>query len=131
MSEIIKIGEKIELDIFLEGGVTGRFVRAILKDANDIALAESPLTLTELSDGRYFNKSVVKQAGSVLAIFQTFEDAGFTTPDIDFPDTIEKFIDPPFTKEFSDPFEIEIGDTAPLEIEIGELAPLEIDIGEC
>ena len=104
MSEMVKTGSKIELDISLENDnpVVDKFVRVTLKSANGDTLPESPVALTDQGGGRHFDNSVTKNPGSVSALFEVFDDAGFAVQDLNFENASERYIDPPFSSAFVD-----------------------------
>lgn len=127
MSEPVKTGTPIELDLDLDFQEIGLFIRVILKNSQNVALSESPITLTDFGDGRYFDNSVIKKPGSVRALFEVFNDAGFTDK-TDFEDTKERYVDPGSITVFGESLEIEIGEEDELNIDIGQDAAFDIDL---
>lgn len=134
MAEVVRLGKQIELDLFLEspgqGQELGKFIRVTLTDANNDALPESPVSLTEFGSGRYFDDSITKRSGSVSALFEVFDDAGFTEKNTDYEDATERYIDPPFMTIHRSPVGIELDVQPTVEVEIGEQESLVVDVAE-
>jgi len=87
-----KIGDTIPLVLKLSDGDENVFVRCILEDQDGNALAESPVTLAHVGEGRYEDNSVVMpQKVYVTATYQVFEDAGFTIPSETHADSLDVF----------------------------------------
>lgn len=95
MSEVVRTGDNIELDLGLEFKETGLFVKVTLEDFQGNEISGSPITLTELGNGRYFDDSIIKAPGSINALFEVYKDVGLTDKS-DFENTGERYIDPPF-----------------------------------
>lgn len=125
---IVKPGEKIKLDATLDDFDTTKFIRVILEDITGTPLSESPIGLTHIGGGRYFDNSVIKKVGCVNALFEVFNDAPFTDKNADFKEGIENFIDPPFFTVLKAPLEIEIEEKESLTLELGINESIDIEI---
>lgn len=76
----VQLSEAMPLHAQLGSKETGKFVRAILRDADGGAIAGSPITLSEDSDGMYSTNSFnMPNEQFVIAQYLVFDDAGFTT----------------------------------------------------
>jgi len=98
----VPIGDSLPLKFSLHDGATDRFVRAVVKDNFDVAVAGSPFTLTHKGDGLYKNDAVaMPDKRFVYAVYIAFDDALFVTEsdvhgrDVDcfFKDILQEAID--------------------------------------
>lgn len=79
----VRVGDNLNLFRQTPDGDTSRVVKAILRDSDGDLLPDSPVTLTHLGDGQYFDNSVsMPSIDAVLASIQIFEMDG-TTPTAD------------------------------------------------
>lgn len=75
----IELGSPLLLDLKLDDGDSGKFVRAIVRNNAGTAVAGSPFTLSHIANGRYRNTSFTPGAeGNYTADYIVYNDAGFT-----------------------------------------------------
>jgi hypothetical protein len=89
MSFNVQEGEPLVLRLTLPEQDDSKFVQAIVKADNGVALAGSPFTLSNLGDGEYFFKdenNLVFPADrlEVVALYRIYDDSGFTVPTVDY-----------------------------------------------
>lgn len=97
---LVKVGALMALNNHLGDGVTGKYVRAILKDSEGNVLAASPVDMTDVGDGTYVDKSVpFPDVDAVLAAYKVYNDAGYTELSADHDDGIDIFIRDLFSPE--------------------------------
>lgn len=79
---MIPLGDPIPLSLQLGDGATDKYVRAHVYKADGTSqVTGSPVALTHVSGGRYIDQSLTMPPGNcVEARYETFDDAGFTTP---------------------------------------------------
>lgn len=79
MSIPVKLGDPMPLFLQLGGSVTGKFIKASLKDAAGVSLGAFPLADRGL--GLYSSPDVAMSGATVVyATYEVFDDAGFTVP---------------------------------------------------
>ena len=73
-----KVGTPIYLDLKLQDGNTGKFVRAFVRDVSGTPIAGSPALLTHIGEGRYINNSLIMpDTPEVKASYIVYDDALF------------------------------------------------------
>ncbi len=92
----LKVGEKIPLFLIIETRLTGKVVRARVRDENGVDISGSPFTLPHLAEGEYLNNSVsMPNTAHLMVIYDVFDGPGFTNPTIGIPPVDERFdLDP-------------------------------------
>lgn len=124
----VKINDPLVIAAHLEGGITGKFVRATIKDILGAEIAGSPVTLADLGDGLYIDTSLTKTRGEFVVLIEVFDDAGFALPNQDFENGAMSFIDPPYTVLFDVPIDVDIAINEPIDIDITPNDRIDIDI---
>ena len=99
MGIALKLGQKIPLKALAQNRATGKVVRAIVKDATNVSIAGSPVTLPHVGDGVYFlDTLVMPNTPNISVEYDPFDGPGFTNPSTDILPTSERF-------EFDEDFE--------------------------
>jgi len=87
----LKLGEKIPLFLTLESKETGKFVRVTIYDETGTQVG-AVVSVAHLSEGSYFDDSrTMPSAQNIIAVYDIFNDAGFTTLSINDKPTNERF----------------------------------------
>lgn len=77
-----RVGDQIPLQLQLFDGATGKFPRAVVKDASGAAISGSPFDLAHVANGHYSNLSAVMPSTPFVTIqYLVYSDAGHTTLD--------------------------------------------------
>lgn len=81
-------GDKIPLALLTETRVTGKFVRARVRDSSGVEIAGSPFTVPHLADGYYYSNTIATMPDTpyLTVEYDVFEEASFLTPSNLFPD---------------------------------------------
>lgn len=75
-----QVGDSVYLSLQLGEGETGKYVRATVKNASNVAISGSPFTLSHVAAGLYESTSAVMPNTARLKVtYEVFEDSGFTT----------------------------------------------------
>jgi len=78
----LQIGDKVPAQIQLFDGATNKYVRAWVRDANNVLVGGAPINLTHISNGLYSNLSLSVPPTYFLTIqYIVYEDSGYTTID--------------------------------------------------
>ena len=96
----VKVGQTVKLDLQLLNGETNQFPQAILRDAANAPITESPLSLTHVAGGLYSGNFTMPDTAKVTAVTTVYTDAGFTTPNIEYYPAVDEF----FVLECTDAF---------------------------
>lgn len=91
----IRQNEVLKIQLKLPDQNVGVFVRGFIEDENEVALAESPVTLTHVVDGkyRYNGADILAPIGPTFLFiyYKFFDDASFTIPSDDYADASDIF----------------------------------------
>ena len=83
-------GEKMKLKYQAPESVSNLFIRATLRNAEDIVLSESPASLIHVDKGLYTNNNkFFPDTSEVKATIEIFKDAGFTQVNRKFSSVIQ------------------------------------------
>jgi len=77
----LAIGEKIPLFLLTESRVSGKVVRARIRDKDGAEITGSPVTVAHLADGEYFDDSIaMPNTAHIVVTYDVFDGPGFTNP---------------------------------------------------
>jgi len=89
----LKPGDKIPLSHHLGDGVTGKYVRATVKDSDGAQIPGSPVNLIDLGNGTYYNDTLEMPSKiAVMAAFTTYEDSGYSERSDDYDDSFNMYL---------------------------------------
>lgn len=89
----LKPGDKIPLSHHLGDGVTGKYVRAVVKNPAGNQIPGSPVTLTDVGNGTYYDDSLEMPSQiAIMAAFSTYEDGAFTEKTEGYDDSFDMFL---------------------------------------
>ncbi len=88
----LKAGEKIPLFLLTENRVTDRVVRARIRNELGAEISGSPKSVPHLSDGEYFDDTVLMpDTKSIIVAYDVFDGPGFTNLSQDLLPIDERF----------------------------------------
>lgn len=89
---MIRVGDQIPIQVQLFDGATGKFPRAVVRDAAGATISGSPFSLTHVATGQYSNAAAVMPSTAFVTVqIAVYNDAGFTTLSSDHEITLDEF----------------------------------------
>lgn len=77
-------GDSFTVAVTLEGGETDLYVKAILKDSDNLELPFSPLAVPHRHNGLYLTRKIYPDTDFVSIVYEIYKDAAFTEPALYF-----------------------------------------------
>ncbi len=89
---MIRVGDQIPIQVQLFDGATGKFPRAVVRDAAGATISGSPFSLTHVALGQYSNTAAVMPSTAYVTVqIAVYNDAGFTALSADHEITLDQF----------------------------------------
>ncbi len=93
MNMRLKPGDKLPLSHHLGDGVTGKYVRAVVKNPDGSQIPGSPVTLTDVGNGTYYDDSLEMPSQlAIMAAFSTYDDSGFSEKTEGYDDSFDMYL---------------------------------------